>query len=179
MPEKTINLIRASSGGVISMNPYGELMKKVSTWIVVALLVSGVVVGVAYAYLTMRSGQLAIEKQSLSATIAADATIEGLLLTIHQRIAAIQKIQGVSRPVANLLSLLSDFATPDEIASVSLDNNGKASVAMHVTSVAAAQQIVTGIMKDTGTRLRSPQLTSLSLGADGDINLAVSFTPVL
>lgn len=178
-PVKIINLIRTKTAMSPQAGMVAELLRKLSLWSLAILIVSGVVVSGIFYYLRVREEQLANTKRQLSESIAQSTTKEGLLVSVKQHVALMNKILGVQQPVSKVFDTLAAFSTPGQMTAVSLDDHYKVSLMIHAQSITDVVSITDALIKQTTiNRVRAPQLVSLSLGKDGGVDVGLSFIAV-
>lgn len=129
--EKIINLIQSKTDVSAQMEPVTLLLRKLSLWALLILVISGIAVSGIYFYMKVRGEQLTEKKKQLLQSITQSATTEGLLVSVRQRVALTNKIFGVQQPVGKVFDVLSMFVSPSQVSTLSLDEHNKVSLTIH------------------------------------------------
>lgn len=155
------------------------LLRRLSLWALAILIISGLIAGGVFYYVRLRYDQALQQKQDLSQIVKQNVTKEGLLTSVKQRTALIIKIFGIQQPVGKILDLLVSFVSPDQISVISVDDHNNVTVSIHAASIAEVISITDTLIKQTtASRVRAPQLVSLTLGRTGGIDIGLSFIAV-
>jgi hypothetical protein len=176
---KNINLIPTKPEEPRQTGIVLAFFRRLSLWALAIFLVSGILVGGAYYYLTVRYDQLVATRQELSQIITQNATKEGLLASIKQRTQLVTKILGVQQPVGTVFDVLTSFVSPSQVSDVSVDEKNTVIVSIHAASIDDVITITDALIKQTAAhRIQAPQLISFKLGETGGVDVGLLFTAV-
>jgi len=156
------------------------LMQRLSLWVLVIFIVSGIAVGGTYYFMKVRYDQLLSTKQELSQVVEQNATKEGLLASTKQRTTLITKILGIQLPVGKVLDLIVSFVSPSEITEVSVDEKNNVIMLIHASSIDEVISITDALIQQaTANNLQAPQLVSLTIGRTDGYDIGLSFNAVM
>lgn len=177
---KPINLIQSKIRLSPQIEIAGELLHKISLWALGTLILTGVIVSGIFFYLQARQSQLTDTKNQLVSAIAQQTAKEGILFTLKHRVALVEKMFGVQKPVGQAIETVVGFIDPSALASVSLDDHNKAVVSIRAQSISQIAGMVSAVVKSASDGvIRVPQLLSFSLRPGGAVDVTISFVAVL
>jgi len=155
-------------------------LKIAAWWSLIALLGIGIIVGTIFVVLSTRIQQLERGKAQLIQQINAQSVKEGILLSLKQRTIIAGKALDAARPWGNLFPMLTQITDSANYRSLTIDDAGKVSVQLTLTSVDDAVIAVSNIIALTqqGT-VKLPQMLVFTASDDGSVQMGMSFVPVL
>lgn len=176
---KKINLIQTKLESSPEVGLLATLLRKLSLWALLLLIISGIITIGTYYYMLVRRDQLVSTKQRLTEIIAQNPTKEGLLLSVQQRTALITKILAFQKPVGTVFDIVSAFISGSQILRMTLDDKNMVFLSFHAQSITDVISISDTLIKQTASNLvKNPQLDSLIFSKDGGIDIMVSFIPI-
>lgn len=180
MASNDINLLKRTAGGIAQLAFYEERLRAISWWALVALLVTGVIIGTSYVMVSQRVRSLEDEQSKLSQQISAASVKEGILLSLKQRLGVASKALAAARPWGKLFPLLDTIAPSSSFSTVSIDDLGRVNAVLELSTMEEAVAVVTNTLGLADQKLlRSAQLLSFSLRENGTVQLGLSFLPIL
>ncbi len=178
-PANKINLIQNRTEVSPQLVMVIALLRRLSLWVLVIFIVSGILVGGMYYYFSIRNEELAAKQQQLSQVIAQSTRTEGLLVSVTQRAALTKKILDIQKPVGMVFDTVVQFVSPGKISNISFDDTDTVSLMVHVNSIPEGIFMTDDLVNLAAMNLvRKPQLVSFSIGPDGSIDMGLSFVAV-
>lgn len=178
MSSTDINLIKTKTVGPFPLLALEERLRRVSWVVLLCLLVVGLIIGGSYVWVRQRYRSLEEEKVNLVRQINAGAIKEGILFSIKDRVELLTKVLAVVRPWGKLFPMLERIAPLPALSTVGVDEQGRVSLFLELASIDEAVSAVRSATQLVEEKLlRSPQLTSLSLGENGTVQVGLSFIP--
>jgi len=171
-----INLITTTIETAPEFAGYFKILQKVSYTSLIVLIVSGVIVGSIFAYVSSRQSALRTEKNTLLAQINRQSVTEGLLLAVKQRVAVIDKILAGKQGVEPLFAIVDGVAAVGKPVSLLLDEFKTVTIVVHVGSVGEAITVADGILEKAKTNvITKPALASFTVNKEGGFDMGISF----
>lgn len=172
----TINLIRTKTSSSPQMEAIEASLKK-SSYIGLALFLGvSVILALLYGLFYFENGNLQKQKTQLIADINSQKSKEGLLLAIKDRTKTVEKAMATQKPWTETLDLVSTFATPPLLSTISVDEQNKVTLSVKADSLDDLLTMVNTIITHTKEdKIRNPQLLSFQVGKTGQVELTISF----
>ncbi len=179
MSEKDINLLHQKASSLELVGLLESKLRMAAWWTVSLLLVVGTVVASAFIIVSAQIRNLEASKQNLARDINAQSTKEGILLALKDRVGIATRALDAAKPWGKLFPLIASISPAGGFHSVTVEESGRVSADLALTSIDQAVEVVTSMVILTASRsLRAPQLLSFGLLEDGTVQLTVSFIPV-
>lgn len=177
---KSINLFDTKA----SLSPTWQLVEK---YLIVArqyllgfVCIVGVVLVVVYGGIRFRTQQLDGEQTQLSQTIQSQSRKEGLLLALRARITALKRILEVQFSVAPYIDTTLLLARPPQLTSFSIGEKNTVQISVELPTIGEAVSLMETIVKLVEEqRIRTPNLTSLTVNKDGSIMMGITYSVIL
>lgn len=177
---RNINLIKSTTTEYPQLGRLSSLLTRLSIGSIVLLLVSGFTVSALFLFFESRIKDLTNQKEVLSAAIAQDSVKEGLLNSVKDRVAVIDKLSKEQKNVRSFFTILTQIFKTGQIVALSMDDLDNTVVNVHVDSIAEAAEIVDSLRKVvSATQARKPELVALTLGKDGGFLMSISYIPAI
>ncbi len=180
MDSNGINLLRTQS--VLSQEEVLLLgrIKLVSFIAVICVVVVGIFVGGAYFAAKLQHNQLEDKRVSLSKSISAQAKKQILLLSLQDRIPIIKKTLDAQYPWDKVVENLVQIVGPPYLKTLAIGQNNILNVTAEAKSLEDIEAMITESLKQTQEKkIRSPQISSMTIAKDGGINITFIFIPIL
>lgn len=179
MSNSEINLIQKDIRSFRSLSFLESRLRLATWWLLGALFVAGVSIGIGYFFINSRIQSLENTKIDLTRQINAQSPKEGILLSLKERIGIAAKALDAAKPWGELFTTLTEIASEDEFSSLSIDDTGRVVTSLTMQSIDESVTVITNVMRLFEERkLKSPQLISFAFREDGTIQISVSFYPI-
>ncbi len=176
MTRRTINLIKTKTSVLPELEVAETYLRKAGSFLVISLVVSGLIVGGVFVYLSLSLERTQQDKQTLTRSITESSVKEGLLAAIKARSVIAGNIIGNQKPVARLFDTIAATAPSTNLASVSFDENSEVVIAVRAQSLDEVMVIANALIKQQEERrVNNPKLVSLTLSREGTIEASFSF----
>ncbi len=174
---RTINLIKPTTSGLQVSGEMVGVIRKITYGSLIALIVSGLVVGAVFLLVQSVERQRVEEKKVLVDELTRNTTKEGLLLSVAERSTVIGKILKGERNIRPLFGQFSSVIPLELLKSLSVDEGNNVVISATVPTIPQLVAVVDSLEKHvTQTQAINPQLLSLSMGKDGGFVISFSFT---
>lgn len=176
MAGTSINLISTQAGQGPEFGALAATLKKVCYGSVIIFLASGLIVGAAYAFVRIQIGRLNEEKSTFAQAISASSVKEGLLLSLKNRIAVMDKLATSEKHMDILFNRISEIGATAPIKSFTLDDKNQVTMITQVNAIEQGILVTDAVIKEAlAGNLTKPSLVSMTLDKTGTYNLTVSF----
>jgi len=180
MPDTQINLIQKAAGGLHQFSRLEEPLRRASLWFLGVLFVAGLAIGITFTVVRSQIQQFEQTRARVVREINAQSVKEGILLSLKERTGIAGKALEAAKPWGKLFSVLSSLASEDAFNSISVDESGRVSTALELSSIDDTVTLITNTMNLAYDRqLRMPQMLSFAFREDGRIQISLSFFPIL
>ena len=153
--------------------------RSISYIVLIVTLVTGFLLGGSYILVRQRFSSLENTRKKLISQLNAQSTKESMFIALKDRIAILDKVFVMLRPLATTLDTTTSIAAPPLLTSLTYEDQGRMVVMVRTPSIDEALTVVGAVSTlAADQQLRVPQLQSLSMDKDGSIRLSVSFYPV-
>lgn len=177
---KSINLFDTKA----SLSPGWQLVEKylllIRQYLLGFVLVVGIVLVVTYSVVRFRVMQLDIDQKQFSQTIQNQSVKEGLLLALRARITSLKKILDAQLSVAPYIDTTLLLARPPELTSFSIGEKNTVQISVDLPDIGQAVSMMEGVVKLVEeNKIRTPNLTSLTVDKDGFIKMGITYSVLL
>lgn len=174
---RTINLIRTTTSGPQLSGEASGVIQKITYGSLLALIVSGLIVGSVFLYVQSVERQRASEKQALVAEVAQNTSKEGLLLSVGQRSTVVSKLLKGARAIRPLFDQFSSIIPFELVQSLSADEGNRIVFSANVATISQMVAVVDALQKSAAqAQIINPELQSLSMSKEGGFIITISFT---
>lgn len=155
-------------------------LRRASVLAFLVLTVVGIGIGVSFLFLQQRSSEFETQKLRLGQSIAAQERKESSVVVVKQRLSIAEKVLAASKSWGPAMETVASIAPGLEFTSIASDDQNRLTVIGKTTSVDRVLTVAKALSTAVeGKTIRSPQLESLQLNADGAIQIKISFVPIL
>ncbi len=177
---KTINLISTKADKTESVARFVPFLRRLAYGSLIFVIASGTAVGAAFLYMRSRVDGAVSEKNAAALAITNETTKEGLLIAVKQRATIVDKVMANQKRLDTFFDIVSQTVPKNELSAITLDDTYKTTVTAHAPSVAEAVKIIDSLLVlAAADRVTKPSLVALTLNKDGDMDVSVSFAPIL
>lgn len=174
---RTINLIKPTTSGLQLSGELLGVIRKITYGSLIALIVSGLVVGSVFLLVQSVERQRVEEKKVLVDELTRNTTKEGLLLSVVQRSTVIGKILKGERNIRPLFGQFSSVIPLEFLKSLSVDEGNNVVISATVPTIPQLVTVVDALEKHAAqTQAINPQLLSLAMGKEGGFVITFSYT---
>lgn len=180
MGSTQINLIRGEGGRLAGIMRLEEMLRRVA-WISLGLIFASSI-GIGFSYLVANNILKKREESNvrLSRSINAQSAKEGLILSLVDRTHIASRALSAAKPWGKLFTLLTQAAPESAYRTVGIDDTSLVTSTLELGSLDDAVNVVSNIITLANDRLlRSPQMQSFSMQENGNIQMTISFHPIL
>ncbi len=178
--QRSINLFDTKASltpGWQLVEQYLRIARQYMLW---SVLIVGIVLVVLYGAIRFRSNQLEIEQKRLSQTIQHQNVKEGMLLALRARITSLNNILNTQFSVAPYIDTTLLLARPPKLTSFSIGDKNTVQISVNLSDIGEAVSMMEEIVKLVDeNKIRTPNLTSLTLDKNGDIMMGLSYSVIL
>lgn len=174
-----INLIRTKTSTTPQLDAIEGNLRRSSYIMLGAVLVVSLLLGSLYVLFLNEKNTLQAEQTELTRQITEQKTKEASFVAIKERVNLVDKAMGTQRPWSKLLDIIALFASPSNLSHVAIEDNTKAVITMRGISVDEVLTVSRALMNQVvENRVNNPQLLSLQLNSDGQLDVTLSFFPI-
>lgn len=174
-----INLIRTKTSSSPQLELVEESLRKTSMIGLVVFVVVGILTGSLYVLFSLERSNLLNTQNQLQRQITEAKNKEFTLVSIKDRTRIVDRTMANQKPWAQVLDFLPTVAVAPQLLSISVDEQGKATVGIQMRSMDEILAAVNGfITLANDSHIRNPQLLSMQFDKDGSIHISVSFFPI-
>ncbi len=177
---KSINLFDTKA----SLSPSWQLVEKylviIRQYLLGFVCIVGMLLVVVYGVIRMRTQQLDVEQKQLSQTIQNQNMKEGLLLALRARITSLKRILDVQFSVAPYIDTTLLLARPPLLTSFSIGEKNTVQISVELPTIQEAVSLMEAVVKLVEEhRIRTPNLTSLTVNKNGSIMMGITYSVLL
>lgn len=174
-----INLLQSKAGLPPQIVALEKKLRLAGYFALAILIFLGVSTAISYFYLQNQKNTLTGEKTKLTRRIDEQKQKEGLLLSVRQRLATTDKILINQSPWAQTLEMAANIALPPKLNAIAIDEQNKTSLTLEADSLEETLEMVNTLINTAQQkRLQNPELVSLQLDKNGEVQITLSFIPV-
>lgn len=172
----TINLIRTKTNTSPQFDAIEQSIRKTAMIGLGVFICLSIVIGSVYALFYYKLDTQEAEKKELITRVNSLKVKEAYLLAIKDRTKTVEKVMGNQKPWANMLDLVSTFATPPTLMSLSVDEQDKIGLVIKTESLENVLHIIELIIENVqAAKIKSPQLNSFQMVKNGNFEVSISF----
>ncbi len=177
---RSINLFDTKA----SLTPGWQLVEQylcvIRQYLLWSVLIVGLVFVALFGVISFRTNQLNAEQERLSQTIQNQNLKEGMLLALRARITALKNILTIQFSVAPYIDTTLLLARPPKLTSFSIGDKNTVQISVNLPDIQEAVSMMEEIVKLVDeNKIRTPNLTSLTLDKDGAIVMGLSYSVIL
>lgn len=179
MAESNVNLIRPKAPGSAVSEGIVAHIRQIGWVALIAFLTSGALGFAGYFFLRTALSAAKQEETRLSQQIRSLSQVEGLYTIIGSRLAIVSRVLDSEKDVKSIIELTESVTPEDWLSGISIDSDS-ARVAVKLTpqTLSEASQLVSTLLGQTREgKMSKAMLDSLTLDANGMVNISVSFVP--
>ncbi len=155
-------------------------LRRISYFIIFAVLVVGIAVGIFYFYLQFSLSTLMAQKSQLLAEVTSNARKETLYRSVKTELGITAKVLSTQKKWDGTVRTILDLGTPPTITSFSVEDKGKLSININTGTVEEAAGLAGSVISLVGqNKLKDPVLENLEVDKNGRVRMLITFTPIL
>ena len=179
MVSSNVNLIRPKAPGSAFSKGIVDHIRKIGWVALIAFLMSGAIGLAGYFFLRTALSSAKREETRLSQQIRSLSQVEGLYTIINSRLTILSRVLGSEKNINSIIELTESVSPEDWLAGISIDSDSvRVAVKLTPRTISEASQLVSTLLGLTREgKMNKATLDSLTLDADGMVNISVSFVP--
>lgn len=180
MPPAEINLLRSKTRFSPEMTVLLGQLRKISYFIMLAVLIIGVVLGGFYFYLQLNLTTLINQKSQLLSQVNVSARKETLYRSVKAELGVATKVLSTQKKWGGIVGTILGLGTPPTISSFSVEDTGKLSININTVTIEDAANLAGSVIALVQqNKLKDPVLENLEVDKNGHVRMLISFTPIL
>lgn len=173
----TINLIRTKTGGSSQYDAVFESLRRAATAGLWLFLLAAFALGASYYYFYTEQGRLAKQRSELYFRVNQARNKEGLLISIKERTAIVDRVLAAQKPWADMLDLLGTIVVPPALSTISVDDQNKIVVGITAPSIDDIVEPMERFVEYAREgKIRIPQILSVQFDKNGKVTVSLVFT---
>ncbi len=174
--QHNINLIRTRSDSSPEIEAIDASVRKASITALIIFVCIAVITGSVYLLYFYKESSEDARKAELITRVNSLKNKEAYLMAIKDRTKTVEKVMGNQKPWVQMLDLVSTFATPPALTSITVDEQDKIGLTLRASTLEEVLSIVRTIQGYVeANKIKNPQLVSFQISKNETYELTLSF----